>query len=380
LYLLFSSDGRTAQRESLELYYSISKDGDSWSVPKPLDRLSPETKSSANNAFPCLTSGHDVLYFSSDRDGGCGGYDLYAAPFHFPVSRVKGIVRDSITGIPIVSEATIAFADGVTKSRIADIHSTPPSSSFDQEVESGPIRITARAKGYYASAPLDITIGPDEEQSHDLYLVPEPIGDTIATIDIQSATIPFFVTGYYRLNVPEQLRELQTKLDGSLSSAGYIRRKEAFSDEYLRYGMQVEKLFADSIIAPLQQRVFPKFRPAPGDVLEIRITGYADPRDLSAGSRYLEGTAIFQEPGGGTTRIAKGDRIDNRVLSQLRAYYAMEYFDTKLQSHVPQYRVWRDKGVIRYSIQGGGVDVSDLQYAARRRVQVLVTWHRATGQ
>ena len=48
-----------------------------WSVPvKAPDPLNEE---GSNSAQPCLTSDGRYLLFSSDRPGGSGGYDLWAA-------------------------------------------------------------------------------------------------------------------------------------------------------------------------------------------------------------------------------------------------------------------------------------------------------------
>jgi outer membrane protein OmpA-like peptidoglycan-associated protein len=65
-------------RDELKLkIYSAEKSGDDWESPKRLEL--DDVK--ANDAHPSLSADGQKLYFSSDREGGFGGMDLYVATF-----------------------------------------------------------------------------------------------------------------------------------------------------------------------------------------------------------------------------------------------------------------------------------------------------------
>ena len=378
LFLMYATDGRTDGMGETDLYYASSKDGITWSSPKSVTSLCPIANSSGPDMFPALNPTENLLLFCSDRPGGCGGLDHYAAPFHFPGCRIRGIVRDSTTGEPLVVETSVLTEKAATGETVGKMTTSLPASSFSQELSvAGTFRVVASARRFYPGTPIDISVAPDETVDRDLYLVPMPQSDTIANLNMQSATIPFYVTGYYRLNVPEQLTELRSMLDTKLRKASYIARKEALSDEYMDYATVVKQLFEDSIITPLTREVFPKFRPGPGDYLEIRVAGYADPRDIGGDARYVEQSVTVKEIGGSATTIPQNSRLNNKVLSQLRAYFAMRYIDEQLRNTERTYNDLRKAGMVRYSLHGAGVDKSNLEFAARRRVQVLVRWHRA---
>ncbi|MBN1695955.1 MAG: PD40 domain-containing protein [Spirochaetales bacterium] len=69
---------------SFDIYYSIYRDG-VWTAPVNMDEIYPGINTSSDEYRPSLfrayyndrTDDNDVLIFSSNRDGGAGGFDLY---------------------------------------------------------------------------------------------------------------------------------------------------------------------------------------------------------------------------------------------------------------------------------------------------------------
>ncbi len=60
-------------KNNLDIYVS-TYDGSKWSVIKPLNK---NINSSRNEASVCISRDGQVMYFSSDKRGGYGGYDIY---------------------------------------------------------------------------------------------------------------------------------------------------------------------------------------------------------------------------------------------------------------------------------------------------------------
>ena len=74
LLLYFVSD-RPGGMGGMDIWYSIIKDGVAG---EPVN-LGPQVNSSADEYTPFYDQQNGILYFSSDRDGGMGGFDIYCA-------------------------------------------------------------------------------------------------------------------------------------------------------------------------------------------------------------------------------------------------------------------------------------------------------------
>ena len=75
----FSADGRkmalVLEREKGSDIFISSWDGRLWSAPEPISNINTDF----NERGPAFSASGNYLYFSSDRKGGQGGYDIYAA-------------------------------------------------------------------------------------------------------------------------------------------------------------------------------------------------------------------------------------------------------------------------------------------------------------
>lgn len=74
--MIFASD-KKGSTDGLDLFISQNK-GNGWSDP---EKMSSTINSLKNELFPFLDS-HNNLFFSSDRTGGYGGYDIYVSRFN----------------------------------------------------------------------------------------------------------------------------------------------------------------------------------------------------------------------------------------------------------------------------------------------------------
>lgn len=200
-----SADGRTLYFVSdraggtggTDIYVSVWN-GTTWTPARQLEGAN----STADEMCPVVSADGKTLYFSSNRSGGAGGFDLYVAtiagntvqkiismgsaintpadelfyaaipnsdqafftrstqsgrydnysivPNPFPgdpVTLVEGTVRDGNTGAPV--SATITITDLSTGSRMADLRSDPESGDYFVTLPRGRLySVTASAPGY----------------------------------------------------------------------------------------------------------------------------------------------------------------------------------------------------------------------------------------
>lgn len=103
---------RSGKREWNLKIHTSARSGEGWSAPVPVD-LADET---SNDAHPALSPDGMLLYFSSDRPGGYGGMDLYAARFKggkwgHPVNLGPAVNTAGNEVFPFVTaEGTLIFA------------------------------------------------------------------------------------------------------------------------------------------------------------------------------------------------------------------------------------------------------------------------------
>ncbi len=112
--LYFASNGRVGMG-GYDLYYTTLQQDGTWSEPKNLG-YPINTPADEINIF--INANGTVAYMASDKDGGFGGLDLYSFELDDnlrpnPVTYVKGVVTDAVTGAPL--EANIEMVDLNTK-------------------------------------------------------------------------------------------------------------------------------------------------------------------------------------------------------------------------------------------------------------------------
>jgi len=366
--LFFASDGKSDGAGKLDLHFTVYQGSANWSEPRSLGQ---PFNSNGNDAFPFATKDRKALYFASDRPGGCGGYDLYAAPLRLPSVILAGTVRDT-TGNPIELGTEVVVVEKQTSIVAAKMRTVPPGSTYETALAPGATyTVRAVAQGYYPSALIEVTAAQQTSEQRivrDITLVPLPrtlVRKGTVEFDLKSYEIPFFVTGYYRLNTRQNLSELRDLQKSRLKEIDYIEKP---GPEYDRYAIEVEKIFNDSLKTALVNTVLPAFRKLadPKEYLQFEVIGYADPRPISG--KYVEDDVSF-----GGIAVRRSDPMNNQALSTLRAYYSMTYIDGTL-SDSPDYQALRSAGRIEYTIRGAGVDItSEKALEARRRVRVVVS-------
>lgn len=144
--LYFSSNGHPGIG-GMDMYVSKWK-GSFWSEP---ENVGTPLNSEFDDYFYSLQLGTDNVYFSSDRPGGYGGFDLYVGvPNPFPpnpVTTVLGTVTDSKTKTPVGAKLTVT--DLSNREVVSTFQSDDLDGNYVVVLQSGKnYAITADAPGY----------------------------------------------------------------------------------------------------------------------------------------------------------------------------------------------------------------------------------------
>jgi len=207
-----------------------------------------------------------------------------------------------------------------------------------------------------------------------------PIGKVLVKeFDLGKYDIPFYVSGYYRPNTQENLDQLFVLREGELKNATYIEKFDKKSqryDQYKLWAQSVDNIFKVVYTASVDE-IFPKINAAnnPDEVLEISVTGYADPRAITG--KYLESeVASFVDLEGKSYVVKQGDDLDNLKLSGLRAYYCGKLLDKLFSESSSKgktdYEELKRDGKIRFVYIGAGVAKDESNLEAQRRIKITM--------
>lgn len=341
-----------------EIYKAQSKGETLWESPKKL-RLVNVPKS--NEIFPVVYN-NDKVFFASNQQRGYGGYDIWYSDLCLPVllevnftelsnifsSYNKLIVQDE-NGFPVEekylgSETQILFK------------------LLPQKTYNILIANECNNKKYFEQK---ITT-PCSDSIVFKYLISMKIGSEL-TKDFQ---VPFFVTGYFKPNVSENLASLRKlfdyKLIGYDDSTRFVEFPGAIYDSL---AVEVDSAM-NSIITSIKYflALFQKNCLPTGKRLLIQVTGYADPRAISENARFFEGTIDVPSM---NTYIRRGSKVDNFLLSKLRAYFTAKLIENEIRK---DYAGEFALSSLLWEIRGGG-DVPYSQednFLRLRRVQIVI--------
>ncbi len=371
--LYFSSNGLSGYG-GYDIWMTNMEHG-SWSQPA---NLGPVINSDEDDMFFHAPEKDEEFYLASSRKGGYGGLDLYAGTpnvFGAGMFRLTVSVLDSVNRKPLPSIVTVfdmesgdALTAFATNSKVAEYSQLLPAARR--------YRVEARIRDYAPRVVETLQAATNTEGK--LLLLFGPI--TIAEFDLGRYNVPFFVTGYYRPNTRENLRGLFMLLEGPLYGATYIERFRPQSKRHLQYqayAETVEGIFQTVFTAGVEE-IFPRFalQALPSEILEIRVTGYADPQPLIG--KYLESEdATFVDLGGVSHTVSRGDVLDNLKLSGLRAWHAGNHLDrlftAAAEDGKKDYLELKKAGRIRYVFVGGDVSDDQTDYAAQRRIRITMS-------
>jgi hypothetical protein len=334
-------------------------DGKGWTNPiafkEPIN--SPENETGA-----CIV--YDKIVLASDRRGGCGGKDIYIFTLCGPVIYEGKVISES-GKYPL--NGTVRLLD----ERRNEISKLVVDNSGNFKFNLNPS--TKYIVQYYNSCILNYV--PEQEINSPCsdsssvkitssFILPEKLTE----FDFAKYKVPFFVTGYYQPNTVENLQALRLKFSynifGQKENTKYIENPGQVYDQYstvVEEALNESALYIVNMLANLKDDCLNK-----SPKLLIKVTGYADPRQISPVAAF-EDESIDDESYG--VNIERGTIIDNLILSKLRAYYTAKFLQNYLKNNT-NFSDYKDH--IEWQIEGKGIDDTEMENELKRRVNIEI--------
>lgn len=354
--LYFASQGYSKQKN-----YDIIKaqaDGIAkWSNPRPMPA---PINTDFDETGPAIFKGK--IFFSSNRPQGCGGKDIYAFDLCGP-AKIECVVISRFPSFPVKGTAYLFDEENNPVST----KSVDGAGLFEFDLVPN--------KNYRVKYVNECNEKYSAEQ---IFNVPCSDSSTVVIramfefnpteeFDLIEVKVPFFVTGYYQPNTKENLEALRLKfaynLIGIDEKTQYIEKP---GEIYDKYAEEVEKALSEAaeklynVVSLMDNECVhnPDFK------IQIKMIGYADPRSISSKAIFPDADIDDEKFG---IKVQRGTKMDNQLLSLLRAYYTAKYFEKYIENrnhNLSQKIVW--------IIEGKGVDKSDLPDKNKRRVNIKI--------
>lgn len=314
----------------------------------------------SNEIFPVVAG--DKLFFASDQNGSNGGYDLWSFDLCLPVLLEVNFTEhtsifSSYNKLVVQEENGQLVAEKYIGSETELLFPLLP------------------RKTYYISIANECNQQRYFEQKvstfcSDSAIVKYRISINISNEITKDFQVPFFVTGYYKPNTSANLNALrklfQYKLIGYDDSTRFV---EIPSGIYDTLAIEVDSAMISIIksikyfLALFQKNCLPSNK-----LLLVQVTGYSDPRGISENARFFEETIDDFKM---NTFIRRGSKIDNFLLSKLRAYFTAKLIENELsKDFAGEY----DTSRLLWEIRGGGeaLPTTDDNFLHLRKVRVVL--------
>jgi outer membrane protein OmpA-like peptidoglycan-associated protein len=252
---LYFSSNRQGSVGGFDIYTSRGKNGN---FSKPINIGEPINTVSDEYFYTALPNS-TTAYFASNRDGGKGGLDIYTATPNpeppSPVVTMKGVVHDALTNKNL--GANVVITDMKTRQRVADLRSDDVSGEYFVTLTAGrSYLVTATRPDYvFYSERIDV---PATEQGHevDKDIDLTPVGD------LGSTRLLVFFDSDKSVLKDESLADLDRAVEFLQSNSGVKVRIEGHTDDVGddNYNMQLSNRRAESVRAYLVEQGIDKQR------------------------------------------------------------------------------------------------------------------------
>ena len=406
-------------------YFYFSSDGDPDGMPPPVGlgkrdifkvkftngqlvgnplRLPAPFNSARDDDFPSMTEDGRTMFVSSNRDGGLGERDIYA--FTIPVYiRLRGVValttvNDGVRSDEVPFRTTVSVRDNNDPSSVREV-ATDDLGRYDIDlVEDHSYSVTASKPtciDYVAPSTTNITAKRNSNSTDTTFFIRDFTAiDSSYSVTLGKGNIPYFMTGYWKLNTPENLSafEARRRTDPSFDKIVWIEGAEKSIDQryidprrtpdmplsYKEYSEKVREQLEQKVYEPILRIARTKLSDAClGDkTLIIEVSGYTDTTNIADPGPYWG-----EDVPGDMARIPairSGDIMDdsnmpenqkgNVMLSRLRAYHTMQEIKQHLQKDA-QFNKLLGENRIRFVFFGMGKDKADnTSKAFNRRIDI----------
>ncbi|MGA1869746.1 MAG: hypothetical protein ACMUJM_14515 [bacterium] len=283
--------------------------------------------------------------------------DIYSSEFNLTVSKAMDEIKRQIEGEreKILSSLDRSPPPPKQKKKIAKkMKEEPPEIIEEPEIKD---KIVRKVNAY--------TVEAFENP------IPNPKGREIF-IDLKTflkEDLKYFITGYYRYNTRENAQKLKTLIEHYRKEIGITK----ILPEELESSVKVEEILKG--LYREAGKLFKKYATEEDyGNLQIEITGYADERPYYA--TYAEETVEFDNADyffpSRYIVVERGSKIDNKKLSQLRAYYTMVDLK-KLFMNDKNFLKLIEQNRVSFKIFGAGVDDSPgITYAEAKRATITI--------
>jgi hypothetical protein len=320
--------------------------------------------SDSNDINPYITN--NQIYYSSNRAGGCGGYDIYSDKLCGEVF-LSGQVLDKQNNLPlagilkIYNDSSKLISEIQIKNDGKFIEKLDPNSQYSLEYYNSCVPLYTPRKSI--QTPCNVESVTQFNLSIELKLDGNEY-------EFTGVDIPFFVSGYYKPNLPNELQNLRMLFENNIlgldDSTKYIEYPNEKYDGYSEIVKNALKSLANTIIEILKDsktncdiELYKK--------IKIQITGYADERGFSDLAKYA-GEDI-NDPIMNKT-IVRGMKMDNDLLGLLRAYYTYKFLENEL-SKDPIFNENINK--ILWNIKSGGISSEENEQILKRKVKITIS-------
>jgi hypothetical protein len=153
------------------------------------------------------------------------------------------------------------------------------------------------------------------------------------SFDFGEYDVPFFVSGYYKPNTTENLKELRLlhtyNILGNSDTTMYIENPDA---KYDKYALEIDKAIENAVEFVVKQLSFSSNLCGKQTKLKIKIniTGFTDDRGFSQVAKY-NGPDINDEQIGFS--MSSGANMNNELLALMRAYFSADELLKRLKTH-----------------------------------------------
>ena len=327
----------------------------SWSA---VERLPAPINGPANDCFPFITPDRLQILFASDRAGGQGGYDIWCGEVPYCIRVIAEVelvepVRDGAprrrpgpqVAMEIIDPATgTTVARGVTSDEGRFAPDLCLRAGRTYELRPG------NKQCYQTASVLEFTTPVPESYQTEMPLRISLERPVLPEFEVLTDTIPFFVTGYWYPNTPDELDRLRSRMAANaLPNANFIDMNDYDYDfAAQRVDRWFEHLYSqiENMLVPMLDTCYTGV-----DTLLISVLGHVDPRGLAWGRFDEEETVRTQ-----TLTVTPGTVMQrqegNVKLSHLRAYYTMRMIDREMRERSPRFRRLRGEDRIRFIAEG----------------------------